>query len=165
MSDTGWSQEWDELYAAGEHANQWPFDDVRRLCGPLLPEFDEDKVFRILELGCGVANNEKFLDATGHLYYGVDGSASAFMPDPSRHFPYEEEGFNLAVSDFTREIPWPDVQSLAVFHKNGKRKELPSYQKGRSFQFRYVFLLHTQKFRLLGETFLINGINPQIVPK
>jgi len=62
-------------------------------------------------------------------------------------------------------FPWPDVQSLAVFHKNGKRKELPSYQKGRSFQFRYVFLLHTQKFRLLGETFLINAINPQIVPK
>ena len=70
-------QKWDsDVYAHGRHVNKYPFDQVVSTIFQYFGRCDRQQI-KVLELGCGTANNIAFLAKEGFDAYGVDGSEHA----------------------------------------------------------------------------------------
>ncbi len=67
---------WQDIYASGEQLNKAPFDEVVSFVFRHKPDREHLSI-RILEVGCGVGNNLKFLSQHGFACFGVDGSSEA----------------------------------------------------------------------------------------
>ncbi|QKF66388.1 methyltransferase [Arcobacter venerupis] len=69
-----------EVYSQNKQVNKYPFGEFISIFFnsiKLLPQEKEKKDIKILELGCGTANNIKFMSEQGYHVYGIDGSESA----------------------------------------------------------------------------------------
>ena len=94
---------WQEIYENGLQLNIFPFTDLINLHKKFLDQCPQRPVHKVLELGCGTANNysyfktfEKSID-----YYGIEQSSAAVEFAISR-FPELKQ--KIAIGDFT-DIP------------------------------------------------------------
>ncbi len=75
------SAEWEEeVYSKNKQINRYPYGEFVSIFFKslhFLSQQKEAKDIKILELGCGTANNIKFMSEQGFDVYGVDGSKSA----------------------------------------------------------------------------------------
>jgi SAM-dependent methyltransferase len=75
------SIEWEkEVYSQNKQINKYPYGEFVSMFFNSLKFLSlekEKKNIKILELGCGTANNVKFMSELGYDVYGVDGSKSA----------------------------------------------------------------------------------------
>ena len=93
-------QKWDrDIYATGRQINKYPFDQVVSTIFKYFARSDRKQI-KVLELGCGTANNIAFLAKEGFDAYGVDGSEHAISI--GRRF-LQSEGLeaNLECFDFS----------------------------------------------------------------
>ena len=101
---------WEDLYATAQHQSVWPWSDlVSLVMRHVVPAHENG--FRVLDLGCGMGANIPFFQTLGAEYYGVDISQTAISTLQER-FP--DIADNMAVTDFTREIPFDGPFDLVV---------------------------------------------------
>lgn len=75
---TGFDTLWEtDVYGRGQQVNKYPFDSVVSAVFRRFGEVEDKSEIRVLELGCGTANNILFLSSEGFDAVGVDGSQSA----------------------------------------------------------------------------------------
>lgn len=79
---------WDEIYQSG-HVNRYPWDTVVTFVFRHGTRGDDRKNCRILELGCGAANNLWFAAREGFQVIGIDASKDAIEWAKKR---FDEEG-------------------------------------------------------------------------
>lgn len=101
--DPVWEQ---EIYGQGRHLNRYPFDAVVSFVFRSYPRAKPRNEVRILEVGCGSANNLWFAAREGFSVTGIDASASAIAYAKKR---FQDEGLasDLRVGDFTQ-LPFED---------------------------------------------------------
>jgi SAM-dependent methyltransferase len=108
----GFSEQWEEAYAAGGHNSIWPWTDlvilVNRFARP--SSFNSSRP-AVLEIGCGAGANIPFLLSMGFDYHGIDGSNSAINRCRGR---YPELESNLMVGDFSKSLGFDKKFSLIV---------------------------------------------------
>ena len=90
----------DGIYGQGQHLNRYPFDAVVSFVYRNIPDGIPRQDVRIVEIGCGAANNLWFAAREGFQVAGIDGSQSAIAYAKQR---FCEEGLSgdLRVGDFT----------------------------------------------------------------
>jgi SAM-dependent methyltransferase len=126
MSNTGFSDEWDELWKSRESSPSWPWTDVvslvHRHC-----HTDEP---RVLELGPGAGANVPFFQSIDADYRAIEGSEAA-VKELLRRFPDLED--QVAVADFTQRFPFKgpfdivlDRGSITANPAEGVRRTLSS---------------------------------------
>jgi SAM-dependent methyltransferase len=96
--DPVWEQ---EIYSQGRHLNRYPFDSVVTFVFRNYPRAKARAQVRILEVGCGSANNLWFAAREGFAVSGLDGSPSAIAAARER-FASEGLAGDFHVGDFTR---------------------------------------------------------------
>ena len=70
---------WDEIYKKEIGSYSWePTAPIKKFCKKLKQNLGEKKV-RILDLGCGIAQNSIYLASKGHIVVGVDVSNAALQ--------------------------------------------------------------------------------------
>jgi SAM-dependent methyltransferase len=75
---TGFDERWEsDVYGRGQQVNKYPFDSVVSSVFRRFGRVGDRSRIRVLELGCGTANNILFLRQEGFDAVGVDGSSSA----------------------------------------------------------------------------------------
>jgi SAM-dependent methyltransferase len=75
---TGFDERWEtDVYGRGQQVNKYPFDSVVSSVFRRFGRVEDRSRVRVLELGCGTANNILFLCEEGFDAVGVDGSSSA----------------------------------------------------------------------------------------
>jgi SAM-dependent methyltransferase len=75
---TGFDERWEfDVYGRGQQINKYPFDSVVSSVFRRFGKVEDRSRVRVLELGCGTANNILFLRQEGFDAVGVDGSSSA----------------------------------------------------------------------------------------
>lgn len=98
-----------------EKGNRYPYDLLVSIVAKFffhIPKKNRKKI-KVLDLGCGTANNAKFLAENGFGLYGIDGSETAieiskekfknwnlkgnFIKGDFLHLPYENNFFDLVV--------------------------------------------------------------------
>lgn len=101
--DPVWEQ---ELYSKGLQVTRYPYDSVVTFVFRNAPRNKAREQVRILEVGCGAANNLWFAAREGFSVFGVDGSESAIRIARER---FERDGLrgDLRVGDFTH-LPFED---------------------------------------------------------
>lgn len=105
MSETSYDTTWDHLYGGGSFARA-PYDFVMSFIYRRAPKGVGRNQVRVLEVGCGAANNLWFAALEGFSVSGVDGSEAAIAEGRRRLAQAKLEG-NLRVADFT-ELPFDD---------------------------------------------------------
>jgi SAM-dependent methyltransferase len=101
--DPVWEQ---EIYSQGSHLNRYPFDCVVSFVFRHAPRTKPRAATRIVEAGCGAANNLWFAAREGFSAAGIDGSAAAIDFARDR-FLREGLTADLRVGSFA-ELPWGD---------------------------------------------------------
>jgi len=98
---TGFDRRWEtEVYGRGQQVNRYPFDSVVMTVMRRFGRVENRSKVRVLELGCGTANNILFLSEEGFDATGVDGSSSAIKI--GRRFLREKgQEAELLCQDFT----------------------------------------------------------------
>jgi SAM-dependent methyltransferase len=96
---------WDEVYAAGEQLNRWPFDSVVQFVFRHRPNKPRDQTF-ILEIGYGAGNNLWFAATEGFRAAGVEKSEIAARYARARFAEAGTVG-DLRVGPFVP-LPFPD---------------------------------------------------------
>jgi SAM-dependent methyltransferase len=120
---SGFSKEWNEIYANNQQLTSWPWSDlislVYRYC---ITDIDQDG--SVLELGFGTGPNIPFFHSIGLEYYGIEGSSDA-REKLYKKFPELKEG--LIVGDFTKKksfegLPEFDIviDRASLTHNNKK---------------------------------------------
>jgi len=97
---------WEQIYCEGRQLNRYPFDLVVSFIYNNYPRHKPRHETRILEVGCGSANNLWFAAREGFRVAGIDGSPSSIDYAQKR---FNEEGLtgDLRVGDFTQ-LPFED---------------------------------------------------------
>jgi len=102
------SCEWEQQYSANRQNSIWPWSDlvsyVMRYC-------DHNRVFKVLELGCGVGANIPFFKSLGVDYYAIEGSKRA-VERLKNAFPCYKN--NIVCGDFTKQIDFQGKFDLVV---------------------------------------------------
>lgn len=98
MNRGGQNGEWEAIYARGEQLNRWPSTELISILLRRFPAGSRNGV-KVLEIGCGAANNLLALASEGFDCYGFDISTSAIESanDRARRFGVSLE---LAVASF-----------------------------------------------------------------
>jgi SAM-dependent methyltransferase len=111
------STQWeDEVYSQNKQINRYPYGEFVSIffnALKFLPKEKEVKTTKILELGCGTANNIKFMLELGYDAHGIDGSQSAceignsFLSNQGlnpnitqamfQQLPYDNDSFDMIV--------------------------------------------------------------------
>lgn len=94
------------IYGHGRQLNRYPFDCVVAFVCRHYPRTKPRQDVRILEIGCGAANNLWFAAREGFQVFGIDASLSAIEYAKQR---FADDGLtgDLCVGDFTS-LPYPD---------------------------------------------------------
>ena len=95
-----------EIYGQEKHLNRYPFDTVVSFVYRNYPRHKPRNETRILEVGCGAANNLWFAAREGFQVAGIDGSESAIAYARQR-FADERLSGDLRVGDFAK-LPFSD---------------------------------------------------------
>jgi 2-polyprenyl-3-methyl-5-hydroxy-6-metoxy-1,4-benzoquinol methylase len=102
-----------DIYSKGLHLSRYPYDSVVSFVFRNYPRDRPRQQVRIVEIGCGAANNLWFAAREGFQVAGIDGSASAIESAKAR---FESEGLHgdLRSGSFTQ-LPWEaDSFDLAI---------------------------------------------------
>jgi 2-polyprenyl-3-methyl-5-hydroxy-6-metoxy-1,4-benzoquinol methylase len=131
----------DNIYAKGHQINSYPYDLVVSIVFHLFPRLSLKAIskMKVLDLGCGVGNNAKFLAENGFQVFGIDGSKTAieicktrfkkfglkgeFVCDNFSKLPYKDDFFDLVIdreSLYSNDLP--DMRkTLKEIHRTLKR--------------------------------------------
>jgi SAM-dependent methyltransferase len=105
MSTVSFDPVWEEKYSAG-HQERAPWDNIVSFIYRYRPRGVPHSNVKILEVGCGVANNLYFAASEGFDVSGVDGSKSAIGMANTRFQESRLKG-DLRVGDFSS-LPFSD---------------------------------------------------------
>lgn len=105
MTSADFDQVWEsKIYSQGNHLNLYPFDSVVTFVFRHRPREKNPNDTRIVELGCGSANNLWFAAREGFNVSGIDGSKSA-ISFAKKRFEDENLSGDLRVGSFLK-LPW-----------------------------------------------------------
>lgn len=112
MSEISYDTTWDQLYGGGHFARA-PYDFVMSFIYRRAPRGVARNQVRVMEVGCGAANNLWFAALEGFSVAGLDGSDAAIAEGNRRLAQAKLQG-DLRVGDFTR-LPFDDASvDLAI---------------------------------------------------
>lgn len=94
----GFSQEWDQVYQAGEHLSVWPWSNLISL---VYRYAKPKRNMKVLEVGCGAGANIRFFQSLNVDYYAIEGSAS--MVEKLQK-AYTGERIHIVQGDFTKKL-------------------------------------------------------------
>lgn len=100
---------WDEIYARGKQFNLYPYTSIVAFLARKYSQVKDRSNIRVLEVGCGAANNLWFAAREGFNVTGLDASADAINFAQKRFAADELEG-SFSVGSFC-DLPY----SNAVF--------------------------------------------------
>ena len=126
---------WESLYSKGFHLNRYPFDSVVSFIYNYKPDDVSYEETKILEVGCGAANNLWFAAREGFNVSGVDASESAIRYARNR-FKNDKLQGSLEKGDFTC-LPFENntfhlvIDRCATTHTSGEglKKALSEVQR------------------------------------
>lgn len=108
----GFSNEWEQRYAANTHLSVWPWSDVvslvHRHCKHIINAGRRGKV---LEFGCGAGANIPLFLSLGMEYFAIEGSPTIVT---QLHERYPDMAEQISVGDFTIAQPYGDHFDLVV---------------------------------------------------
>jgi len=97
---------WENIYADGKQLNLYPYSGVVSFVFRYRTQVGHADRLRILEIGCGAANNLWFAAREGHEVFGIDASSSAIEFAKNRFDAENLEG-TFITGDFT-DLPFTD---------------------------------------------------------
>lgn len=106
---------WDAIYEAGQQLNRYPFSDIVTFLYRRAPRDRPRSAVRILEIGCGAANNLWFAAREGFAVTGLDGSPAA-LDYARKRFADEGLAGEFVTGDFTR-LPFADASFDIVLER------------------------------------------------
>ena len=106
----GFSKEWEEQYSSNHQMSIWPWSDLVGYIYTYTNVAKHPNV-KALELGCGAGANIRLFQALGADYYAMDGSPTIIKMLQEKYPMYAK---NLAVGDFTKEIPFDEKFDVIV---------------------------------------------------
>ena len=106
----GFSKEWEEQYSSNHHMSIWPWSDLVSYIYRYTELAKRPKV-KVLEIGCGAGANIRLFQELGADYYAMDGSSTIVKMLQEKYPVYAK---NLAVGDFTKEIPFGETFDVIV---------------------------------------------------
>lgn len=113
---------WEDIYAAGQQLNKYPYDEVVSFIFRYADRSVARQDIKILEVGCGAGNNLWFAAREGFDVTGLDGSPSA-IDFARRRFESEALKARFDTGDFTA-LPYGDecfdmaIDRAALTHTN-----------------------------------------------
>jgi len=97
---------WERIFTALRYETHYPFEIVIRFILRHYPREQERKNVKILEVGCGLGNNLRFIASEGFDAYGVDVSRTA-IERASAILSDNGHAANLSVAS-AGDLPFPD---------------------------------------------------------
>ena len=98
------SKTWNDIYLSGQQHNRAPFDEVVSFVARHAPAKQPHQI-KIMEVGCGVGNNLKYLAREGYVCYGIEASQSAVDTAMSGMANRLLGDYQVVNGDF-RFLPW-----------------------------------------------------------
>ena len=91
-------KKWDKIYYNSKQLNLYPYSD---LVSYYFKNFNKNKIIKVLEVGCGAANNLSLFTNNKNEVYGIDASPHA-IKFARNLFKKRKKKINLSVCDFTK---------------------------------------------------------------